>query len=74
LGVKQGPSIGVIIEKVVIWQLKNPELGAKECSDWLREEAESGSLKELVHGMSKVVGSDVQIRRSTRNKQTKTDV
>lgn len=74
LGVKQGPSIGIIIEKVVTWQLQNPDLGVDECCNWLRKEAESGSLKDVVNGMSKVAGPDAQSRKPTKKKEIKSDV
>ena len=47
LGISPGPAIKGILDRVIEWQLENPELGVEECNVWLKNEADAGTFGDL---------------------------
>ena len=36
-----------ILDRIIEWQLGNPELSAEECNMWLKEQADTGKFGDL---------------------------
>ncbi len=33
--IKPGPIVTILVEKMIIWQLENPDVGVNECTEWV---------------------------------------
>lgn len=51
---KPGPWTGVVLDKILEWQLDHPEGDKAACEEWLREECRSGRIdvQELIRSSS----------------------
>lgn len=47
LGISPGPTVKGFLDRVIEWQLANPELGVDECTVWLKEQADTGTFGDL---------------------------
>lgn len=44
LNAKGGPWTGVVLARVIEWQLEHPDGSKEECTVWLKEQYSSGNL------------------------------
>ncbi|KDQ20469.1 hypothetical protein BOTBODRAFT_100756 [Botryobasidium botryosum FD-172 SS1] len=63
LSIKPSPTTGLILSRVIEWQLENPQGSEEECQQWLKAEFEAGRLP------SAPIGSDITKRPGGEGKE-----
>ena len=47
LGISPGPTVKGILDRIIEWQLANPEPSVEECIVWLKGQADAGAFGDL---------------------------